>query len=66
MIYRGSLQIDWNDLDAVKSVARPLKAFIVKYPDRQNYNIPADVERAVLAGATVVWRPEETKCPMKG
>lgn len=55
--YRGSLgTVDWTDLEQVKKVAQSLGADIVRHPNNVGYCIPADTDKAVSEGATVVWR----------
>lgn len=59
----ANANIDYSDLNAVVQLAKALNSrqfqqFVVKYPDRDNYNITMQVKEAVKRGATVVWSME--------
>lgn len=51
---------DYNDLEAVKRLARKLGKgmSVLKHPSRQNYNIShtEDDKRSIAKGYTIVWR----------
>lgn len=61
--------INYADLKAVTRLAQDLQRrnprfiqYVVKYPQRDNYNITMQVEKAKNEGAEVIWSGEELCC----
>ncbi len=54
----SALSTDYTDLAAVcalaRSLARGVQQYVVKYPNRANYNVTMQLDRAIKGGADLV------------